>query len=121
MHALATEAAIASECARALGRFQEMHDLLFSQRGSIGTTPWTSFARQAGITDTTAFIKCTASDEAAAIIARDSAAGEELDVRGTPTFLVNEVLVPGFPGKPIMDSVVLSVLMRAKESAVGAN
>lgn len=116
LHSHAAEAAIAAECARNVGLFDPIHTLLYRQRKLIGTRSWISFTREAGVTDTIAFFECMKGDEAAAIVARDSAAAARLGAPGTPTFLINDILVTGFPGAAVMDSVILSALVQAKRA-----
>jgi len=108
LHQPAFTAAIAAECARLVGSFERFHDALYRQPRLIGEVPWSAFAHEAGVADTLAFAQCMRGNEAAVAVSRDTAAANALGVRGTPTFLVNEVVVPGFPGDEIMDSMVFS-------------
>src|SRR6185312_1235273 len=59
-HTHAREAALASECAGAKGRFAAFHDALFANQDSIGTASWGWFARIAGDVDSTALKRCMA-------------------------------------------------------------
>jgi protein-disulfide isomerase len=98
VHKLAFPAAIAAECAADGGQFSSFHRIVFANQDSIGKTSWTSFARQAGIVDTVKFLACMASPAARANVVRDTLAAHSLGVTGTPTFLVNDLEVLGFPG-----------------------
>lgn len=106
IHQFATEAAVSAECAGRQGAFDGYHDVLYAWQDSIGKIPWEHFARAAGIRDMVAFGKCLNDTTAAAIVERDRTAGEALHVAGTPTFLVNNVQITGFPGPEALDSVV---------------
>lgn len=89
-HAHAVPAARASECAAAQGRFEPFHDALFSKQDSIGAIPWTRYAIAAGVEDLRGFDRCAGSAIPVAALERDTADGDRLGVRGTPTILVNE-------------------------------
>jgi hypothetical protein len=59
------------------GRFEAFHDVLFAQRDSIGTKPWSRFAVDAGLSDTSAFERCLQSAPEREAVARDTGyAGE---------------------------------------------
>lgn len=94
-HAHAVDAARASECAAAQGRFEPFHDALFAAQGSIGDVRWADFATQAGVPDLASFGRCMASAEASAAVERDTEAGERLGITGTPSFLINDRLFVG--------------------------
>lgn len=98
-HEFAVTAAIASECAAEAGRFSTFHDLLFLQFDSIGVKSWEEFGTDAGITDIHAFQTCIRDSTTLSIVNRDRQAAEELGVDGTPTFLINDLKVVGFPGR----------------------
>lgn len=103
-HPYALTAAIASECAGAQGRFEKMHDALFSLPDSLGRAPWWYFARIAGVSDSAAFERCLGNPQPR--LAQDTAAGRRLKVRGTPTLLIHDQRVEGVP---TFDSLVAYV------------
>ncbi len=105
-HPHARAAAKASECAGAQGRFEPFHDALFASADSIGVVPWDRFARAAGVPDMARFTACAASEAPVAALALDSAAGQELQVTGTPTMLVNERLITGVPPIDTLEAFV---------------
>jgi protein-disulfide isomerase len=106
-HAHAASAARASECAAEQGRFREYHDALFADQDSLGQWPWERFAANARMPDAAAFARCIARDGSPAALARDSAAANELGVRGTPMLLINGVRVDGAPPLPALERFVL--------------
>ena len=57
-HRFALPAARAAECSMSLGRFREMHDVLYAKQDSLGVKTWSSFASSAGLEDTVAFAAC---------------------------------------------------------------
>jgi predicted DsbA family dithiol-disulfide isomerase len=97
IHPFAVAAAQASECAARQGRFDQLHDALFQAQASIGTVPWTRFAEQAGVPDVPAFDRCMAETGPIAALRADSVDAHTLELRSTPTFLVNGVLFRGTP------------------------
>lgn len=86
-HSLA--AARAAECAQESGRFGSMVDALFRGQDSLGTKPWTSFAREAGVIDTARFAACARDTTSMPIVQSGAALGEKMRIRGTPTVLLN--------------------------------
>lgn len=107
-HEFSFLAAVASECAARQGAFEAMHDVLYAHADAIGKLPWVRFARMAGINDTSTFVRCLTDDSAARIVVRDTLAATALTVRGTPTFLVNNVLMLGYnsESQKMLDSLV---------------
>jgi protein-disulfide isomerase len=96
-HPHAMAAARASECAADQGRFKEIHDALFAEQGAIGQKSWSAYARAAGVPDSAAFARCLEGDAGASRIRADMAAGERLNVTGTPTLLVGRYRMAGAP------------------------
>jgi protein-disulfide isomerase len=97
IHPHARAAALASECAREQGRFQDYHDALFKAQPEIGVRTWEHFASTARVPDIAAFQSCMVSGKPLERIKADIAWGERLGVQGTPTIYVNGVLLQGAP------------------------
>jgi len=91
----ARAASIASECAARAGKFEPYHDLLLSQPDSLGLKSWAQLALQVGVRDTVTFGTCMNEPAVAAIVDRDKAVGESIEVLVTPTLLVNDVMLTG--------------------------
>ncbi len=91
------KAAIASECARRVDRFGQMHEKLFSVRDSLGSLPWTRLASEVGIPDTTAFATCLSDSTIANLVRQDSIVAQELGIKGIPGVLVDSLLFRGVP------------------------
>lgn len=113
-HPEAEEAAIAAECAARQGRFPELNRILFAQADSLGKRAWQDFASEAGISDLRRFQECMRSDEPAQAIERDLEAAGVLGVQGTPTFLINDRLVPLYPGTEALERQVEEALRNAR-------
>jgi protein-disulfide isomerase len=88
-HDLARPASEAAVCAAEQGRFLEYHRILFKKPELLERRPWSAFAREAGVRDTTALLDCLRAERTQAAVERDVMAGRRLGIEGTPTFLVN--------------------------------
>lgn len=109
-HEFSFDAAIAANCAAEGGRFEAFHDALFEERDSIGKKPWSHFASESGLGDTSAFSRCLASAAAREAVSRDTIDAAALGVVGTPTFLINDVEVQGYAGPAQLASAVAHAL-----------
>ncbi|MEP6620146.1 MAG: DsbA family protein [bacterium] len=110
VHEHAFVAAMATECARLQGAFEDMHALLYAEADSIGQKTWDTFARQAGVKDSARFATCLRGESVYALVVRDTLAAHALRVSGTPTFLINDMRVVGFRGQAAFDSVLTRAL-----------
>ncbi|MXX55056.1 MAG: DsbA family protein [Gemmatimonadetes bacterium] len=107
-HGSAYSAARAAECAGKQDRFWEFHELLYSTTRWIEDTSeggLAGLAEQAGVVSVEQFTRCLADREIDDLVNADLAAGRELGIRGTPTFLVNGELHAG-----VLDSLRFKVL-----------
>ena len=113
---IALAAARASECAARFGLFLAFYDSVMATPKLIGTRHWTDWAEVVGVSDTTAFVTCMV-DSAPGLsnIQSDTLAARELNIDGTPTFLVNNVLIKGYPGFEQLHDVVRSALRDAPD------
>lgn len=118
LHPHAMNASRASLCAGKQGAFQPMHALLFKEQEVIGIKPWATFASEAGVAEIGLFEHCMRDTLVTREIERDMKAGRELGVNGTPTFLVNEVMIVGALKRPVLDSII-EASIRRQESTRG--
>lgn len=93
IHPSALRVAEAAECARAQGRFWDMHDRLFGDLRPLGVPTLIDHATRAGL-DEDAFKKCL-SGSMTRIVRQDLMEGTRLGVRGTPTFFVGQLKSDG--------------------------
>ena len=114
MHKYARAAAIAAYCAAQYGRFEAFHRVLFASQDSIGSKPWEELAAIAGIGESAAFRRCMEDPYVAEQVHIDSLAAVALEATGTPTLVINDVLIPGDPGLEMLRQYVDEAL----ESAV---
>lgn len=109
----AIPAARAAECAAAAGRFVEYHDQLWAQADSIGKKDWVAIAVDAGVDSLEGFQACVQSSLPVAAIDRDTVAGNQLGVPGTPTFLINDKRVAGYRGPGHLEDLVREALAQS--------
>jgi protein-disulfide isomerase len=111
LHAMATPAAIASECAGLVGRFWEFHDALFRTPSLVSGGEWSAAASQAGIADRDAFSECmTDNDSVDQYVKDDIAAATQLGLNGTPALLLNSRLIRGLPPTPHLTAMIEEAL-----------
>ena len=113
IHPLARAAAVASECAAEQGRFTALHDSLFAQQRMIGLKPWGDFAREASVADVKRFEACLTSARPAVRVREDIAAGQRLTIPGTPTILINNLVIGGPLDSTRLERLVVEALVRA--------
>jgi protein-disulfide isomerase len=88
IHPDAAKAAEAGACARAQGKFWEMHDAMFADQASLNPDALKGKAVRVGL-DAAEFANCLDSGKAAADVARDVQAAEDQGIAGVPAFFVN--------------------------------
>lgn len=109
LHPQARLAAEAGECAKAQGKFWEMHDVMFTNQNDLSSTALMGYAEEAGL-NTQAFATCLNSGTFTAEVLADVAAGQQAGVVGTPTFFFNGVKVEGSIPFSIFDALVNAFL-----------
>jgi protein-disulfide isomerase len=102
LHAQAMPSAVAAVCAGAQGRFPAMRDTLFSRQASLGSADWVELATVSGVPDSAEFRRCLSSAEPRIQILNDSLMGVKVEVRGTPTVVMNGWK---FRGTPTVDQL----------------
>ena len=109
-HHLAYPAARAAECASLQGKFEAFHVWLYHDAGWMANPRgrFASFAAEIGMPDLERFESCLDDLGPVASIERDIAAAGELEAHGTPTILVNDLLLGSFA-----DSLTLTALIEA--------
>lgn len=109
-HEWAYDAARAAECAARVGKFREFHDALFRGQSEIGSTSFSAFAESAGISDIAAFDRCASSKSTDAAIDADIAEAKRVGGRGTPTIVVNGLLLrPPYSTRALLSYVELAL------------
>ena len=117
-HRFAMQAARAAECAERMGRFFPMIDAIFGKQDSLGIKSWGSFALEAGITDSASISACARDARPVGRIDAGVALAEKLEVKATPTVLVNGWMYLG-PTKFQMGRAIEAARQGKAPSAVG--
>jgi len=94
MHANASPAAQAANCAGEQDAYWPYHDLLFSQNMTLGSEAYLAYAEQLNL-DSTKFKECIESESTAAEVEADYTYAANLGVTGTPTFFINGMAMVG--------------------------
>ena len=94
VHPEAIAAALAAWAAGQQDQFWPYHDALFINQDSLGEEFYLEVATELGL-DIEQFNRDRASDAAKAAIARDLALASEMHLDSTPTFIMDDVLIPG--------------------------
>ncbi|MFQ4135233.1 DsbA family protein [Nodosilinea sp. PGN35] len=98
IHPEAMPAAKAAWAAQQQGQFWLYHDGLFVNQNRLGEDLYIELAEAMGL-DMEQFNRDRASAEATAAIEQDLALAERLQLQGTPSFVMNDLLIPG--GAPL--------------------
>jgi protein-disulfide isomerase len=117
-HKFAKAAALAAVCASKQGSLETFHNILFASQPLIGQKAWTAFAAESGVSDMAAFSECLSDPAVAALIERDRAVAGRHGVNGTPTLLINDLEVPGYPGPGRLSAMVRSALDARQKQAI---
>lgn len=108
-HPYACDYAKLSWCAQQQGSFWEANDFLFKhgrRRGSVGVAELADALEL----DEDSLRNCLSSDEAKRVVQEDLEAGRALQIRGTPTFVVNGRTYPGRVPPEVIQEILGSEL-----------
>ncbi len=94
-HRYSDSAANAAECAGEQGRFFEFATALYERQGSIGALRWREFAKASGVPDMARFEECIRSSRFQSRVDRDAWVGDSIGILGTPTLIVNGIVLTG--------------------------
>lgn len=94
IHPRASKAEEVAECARAQGKFWEMHDRIFANQRALGVPELESHAQALGL-DLARFQSCLADGKAGTRIKEDLVEAKRLGLTGTPAFLIGEFQADG--------------------------
>lgn len=119
-HRRAYDAARAAECAADQGRFESMHDAIFSKFSSLDTLTFAPLAAAAGVPNPSAFAECVARTDSVSRINADRAlAVDSLRIAGTPTVIANGKMYAYLPPLPELKKMIETA--RAQRLARGSH
>jgi protein-disulfide isomerase len=105
LHAHAFAAAIAAECAGEQNAFAPYHRALFAHPEEIGTKPWLSYVVAPSEVDSARFRQCQDADGPRSRVSADMRLAEEIGVRATPAFVVDNRLYHGLLPSSLVESL----------------
>ncbi|MEM1309716.1 MAG: thioredoxin domain-containing protein [Cyanobacteria bacterium P01_H01_bin.153] len=108
IHPEAVPAALASWAADQQGQFWEFHDEIFANQADLGDRLYVRIARDLGL-DVDQFNRDRASEEAKTAVARDMALAQEFQLSSTPTFIMNDLLVPGAVPSDLFTEILVNL------------
>ncbi|MEO0456798.1 MAG: thioredoxin domain-containing protein [Cyanobacteria bacterium P01_A01_bin.114] len=117
IHPEATPAAKATWAAQQQDQFWLYHDGLFANQDRLGEDLYVELAEQIGL-DVEQFDRDRNSDAAATAVEADLQLAQDLQLGGTPTFLMNDILIPG--GAPLEFFEEAAVRIREYNAAQNA-
>ena len=91
---ISLQAAISAECAHEQGVFWLYHDRLFEQQDNLNAKLFFALAEELNL-DVRAFARCASDPDVEDEVKADTADGQALGVRGTPTFYINGRVLVG--------------------------
>jgi protein-disulfide isomerase len=113
-HTMAYPAARAAECAADQGRFEQYYDKLFENTHALDQVSFSGLAFQAGVPDVKKFDACAAKTEPVKRIDDDrNLAMGTLQIRGTPTVIVNGQMYFYAPKMPALRQMIEEARARA--------
>jgi protein-disulfide isomerase len=115
LHPRAKDAAQAAECARDQGKFWQYHDKLYQNQTRLSDAALSQYARQINL-DMDQFKECIESDKHMEEVESDYQAGIDAGVRGTPTFFINGIRIPGSIPEETLDILINRLLEDAEEN-----
>jgi protein-disulfide isomerase len=113
VHPNAVPAAIAAQCAAEQNLFWEYYGELFAS-SVLSTASYTTYAERIGI-KTSQFQTCQASTNTERLISQDVQDGITIGVRGTPSYLVNGILIEGVITETNWDRIILELFNQNNE------
>jgi protein-disulfide isomerase len=113
-HEMGYPAARAAECAAEQGRFEQYYDKLYENTHALATVSFSGLAVQAGVPDIKKFDACAAKMDPVKRIDDDQAlALGTLQIRGTPTVIVNGQMYYYAPKMPVLKRMIEEARARA--------
>lgn len=105
IHAQATPAAIAANCAGEQGKFWEFHDLIFQNQQSLSSASYKQWVGELGL-DVQQWEACTKDPKQLQEVRKDLADGSAVGVQGTPAFFINGRMVIGAQPYSVFEQLI---------------
>ena len=115
-HKWARGAALAARCAAEQGKFWQYQDLLFASQEELSTDHLTQLARELGV-EMEPFSQCLEAGKFSAHIDKDVEQGRKYGFNTTPTFVINNRVIPGAPSPERFRQIIDEELEKAEKSS----
>lgn len=115
-------AALAAECAGDQDKFWEYHDLLFARAGQVTFNAETlkAFAMELQL-DIATFNQCFDSQKYLSVVEANTAEAQQLGIRGTPGFFVNDTPIAGAQPLEVFQQTIEAELAQAQSPGEAAS
>lgn len=113
---LSFQAALSAECANEQGAFWLYHDRLFEQQDNLTPEFFFAMAEELNL-DLQQFARCASDPAVEAEVKADTAAGQDLGIRGTPTFYINGRILVGAQPLETFTALIEEELARSANSS----
>ncbi|MBW3023109.1 DsbA family protein [Candidatus Woesearchaeota archaeon] len=104
IHPNALSAAEASECANDQGKFWEYHDKLYENQKNLGRETYLNIAKEVDL-NMTSFTACLDGGAKKEIVLKDLREAISKNLRGTPSFFVNDIYVENYAYENIRNMI----------------
>lgn len=111
-------AARAALAAQTQGRYLAFHDAMMSANGALTNEAVFAIADQVGL-DRAQLARDMVAPEVEAALARNAALAKALGINGTPSFVIGDMMIPGF-AEPAALRQLVAIQRRAAQAAGGA-
>lgn len=111
LHPQTNDVSLASTCAQEQNKFWEYYDLIFTNK-QTDEVSLLNYASQTGM-NTIQFQQCLTNKKYQTQIDQDIQDGLMLQLRGTPTYFINQVKIEGVVDKQIWDEVMVEEMQKS--------
>ncbi len=107
----------ASECAGRIGHFASIHEAIYAHSDSSYTWKWHDWLDELEVGERmNQFRTCMADTSGLSAIHRDTMDANELGLIGTPSYLINDLLIEGHPGFNKFVELIVELIRVAGQS-----
>lgn len=118
IHHNALRASLAARCAADQGKFWQYHDALFADQSALDAKGLKATAARLGL-NTKTFDKCLDTQKHLAQVRATEQEGAEVGVNGTPTFVINGVMLSGAQSAGQLEETIDGELARRSSARHG--
>lgn len=113
-HEAAMPAARILDCAERAGISAKWLDVAYEHQTRLGKAPWDSLVALASTERAKDISACATDTVSVAKVARAKEFGSAINIRGTPTVLINDRVIQHTPGSAELDSLIRRAMMQSR-------